>query len=72
MFPVILIQKWYSQTRTGDFDIEAIQVVKWSSEALDKLAISDDEKALLVALMASGQAEKLAGFDDFIPGKGAF
>ncbi|KAM6519911.1 hypothetical protein FALCPG4_013485 [Fusarium falciforme] len=58
------MKKWF------EFVVSDITPVTWNEKLLGNLVIPDEEKQLLLALVAHTAKEEDGGFDDFIEGKG--
>lgn len=58
------MKKWF------EFTVSDITPVTWNEKLLGNLVIPDEEKQLLLALVAHTAKEEDGGFDDFIEGKG--
>ncbi|RSL78609.1 hypothetical protein CEP51_008064 [Fusarium floridanum] len=58
------MKKWF------EFAVSDITPITWNKKLLGNLVISDEEKQLLLALVAHTAKEEDGGFDDFIEGKG--
>lgn len=58
------MKKWF------EFAVSDITPITWNEKLLGNLVIPDEEKQLLLALVAYTAKEGDGGFDDFIEGKG--
>lgn len=58
------MKKWF------EFSVNDITPITWNEKLLGNLVIPDEEKQLLLALVAHTAKEDVGGFDDFIEGKG--
>ncbi|RTE83351.1 hypothetical protein BHE90_002164 [Fusarium euwallaceae] len=58
------MKKWF------EFTVSDITPITWNEKLLGNLVIPDEEKQLLLALVAHTAKEEDGGFDDFIEGKG--
>ncbi|RMJ18365.1 hypothetical protein CDV36_001976 [Fusarium kuroshium] len=58
------MKKWF------EFAVSDITPITWNKKLLGNLVIPDEEKQLLLALVAHTAKEEDGGFDDFIEGKG--
>ncbi|WAO93113.1 AAA domain-containing protein [Fusarium falciforme] len=58
------MKKWF------EFAVSDITPITWNEKLLGNLVIPDEEKQLLLALVAHTAKEEDGGFDDFIEGKG--
>ncbi|EEU42608.1 uncharacterized protein NECHADRAFT_47710 [Fusarium vanettenii 77-13-4] len=58
------MKKWF------EFAVSDITPITWNEKLLGNLVIPDEEKQLLLALVAHTAKEGDGGFDDFIEGKG--
>lgn len=49
-----------------------IRDIVWVPDAMEKLVLEKEEKALLFAITSNHQNDKPVHFDDFIPNKGKY
>lgn len=54
----------------GQFYVSEVQEIEWQDDAIEKLVLGEDEKSLLLALVANAKSSEQRSFDDFITSKG--
>ncbi len=51
------------------FNVDDVEDIQWNPEAFDRLDIPGNKKEIVQTLIES-HTQKVAAFDDFVPGKG--